>query len=123
MVCEAFRSYGHTIGAVNDGQSALTAIQAKKTDLLILDCNMPDMGGLTALQTIRVHPVYWTMPIMMLTGNRADTDRDIALYSGADAYVTKPFDPEILVFKAEDIIKEHVSKPGSMTGRFSKPTF
>ncbi|WP_420606170.1 response regulator [Novosphingopyxis sp.] len=107
IVSEAFRSYGHSIGVVGNGEDALGAISAKSPDLVILDCNMPKMGGLNALHAIRTHPKFYRVPIMMLTGNTSSKDQEIALYTGADAYITKPFDPDFLVFEAEDIIAKH----------------
>jgi CheY-like chemotaxis protein len=107
IVSEAFRSYGHSIGVVGNGADALDAISAKSPDLVILDCNMPKMGGLSALRAIRTHPTFYRVPIMMLTGNTSSMDQDIAIYTGADAYITKPFDPDYLVFEAEDIIAKY----------------
>ena len=107
IVSEAFRSYGHSIGVVGNGEEALNAISAKSPDLVILDCNMPKMGGLNTLHAIRTHPKFYRVPIMMLTGNTSSKDQDIARYTGADAYITKPFDPDFLVFEAEDLITKY----------------
>ncbi len=107
IVTQAFRNYGHSVGVVANGADALVAIQAKSPDLVILDCNMPHMGGLTALHAIRTHGKHFRVPVIMLTANTSSKDADIAIYTGADAYITKPFDPDFLVFEAEDLIEKH----------------
>jgi DNA-binding response OmpR family regulator len=105
-VFDAFARYGHAVGIVTNGADALKAVRAKTPDLLILDCNMPEMGGLTALREIRMSAEFYQLPIMMLTGRLAKVDVDLALREGADAYVKKPFDPDYLVFRAEEVLEK-----------------
>ena len=85
-------------------------VKARRPDLLILDCNMPEMSGVVVLREIRNTPALCDLPIMMLTGRRGAQDEDLAMFAGADAYVKKPFDPEELVFKVDELLAKR-SKP------------
>ena len=104
VVREAFESFGHVVGAVSNGVEAVQAVMAKTPDLLILDCDMPGGPGISALETIRRIPKLVSLPVIMLTGSRSN--QGIAAYAGANAYVTKPFQPDFLVFKAEEILEQ-----------------
>ena len=106
LVQEVFLGYGHVVGAVPNGRAALAAIVAKPPDLVILDCSMPELGGLMTLRRIRLSKSYYNLPLIMLTANRAKVDVDLAIREGADGYVKKPFDPHHLVFRAEEIMAE-----------------
>ena len=82
------------VGAAN-GEEALNAIDRVMPDLVIADVMMPEVDGLTACMRIRE---FSAVPIIMLTARSEDADKIIGLESGADDYVTKPFN--ILELKA-----------------------
>lgn len=101
---DALLASGHGAGLVTDGAEALRVVKARRPDLLILDCNMPGMSGVLVLRELRNTPALCDLPVMMLTGRRSAQDVDLAMFAGADAYVKKPFDPEELVFKVEELL-------------------
>lgn len=101
---DALIASGHGAGLVADGAEALRVVKARRPDLLILDCNMPEMSGVIVLRELRNTPALCDLPVMMLTGRRSTQDEDLAMYIGADAYVRKPFDPDELVFKVEELL-------------------
>jgi len=74
---------------VSDGKSASMAIQNNNYDLLILDLMLPDINGLQICKNVRKHDQ--SIPIIMLTSCSSDQDCIRGLESGADDYVTKPF--------------------------------
>lgn len=85
---------GYEIHEAKSGEEALAAIRAQRFDLLLLDVNMPGMGGLEACREIRHSS---EVVIIMLTVRDAESDKVAALDAGADDYVTKPFGtPELL---------------------------
>jgi two-component system, OmpR family, KDP operon response regulator KdpE len=85
---------GYIIADARNGESALEMIRKERYDLVILDRNMPGMGGVETCRTIRQHS---DIEIIMLTVRKAEADRIEALDAGADDYVTKPFSmPELL---------------------------
>lgn len=86
---------GYTVDGCYDGESAVSMAKTGGYDLIILDLMMPKKDGLEACQEIRS---FSTVPIIMLTARSEDADMLLGFESGADDYVTKPFN--ILALKA-----------------------
>jgi len=86
---------GYTVDACYDGETAVTMARSGEYSLIILDLMMPKKDGLEACQEIRS---FSTVPIIMLTARSEDADMLMGFESGADDYVTKPFN--ILALKA-----------------------
>ena len=86
---------GYMVETAYDGATAIDMAKAGDFDLIILDLMMPQVDGLTACMRIRE---FSNVPIIMLTARGEDTDKIIGLESGADDYITKPFN--ILELKA-----------------------
>lgn len=85
---------GYTVSDVASGEEALEALRDAKPDLVLLDLNMPGMGGLAACRAIREGS---EAAIIVLTVRDTEKDKVEALDAGADDYVTKPFSsPELL---------------------------
>ena len=86
---------GHTVDVGYDGNDAVNMAREGNYDLIILDLMMPEKDGLQACQEIRS---FSTVPVIMLTARGDRSDKLLGFESGADDYVTKPFD--ILELKA-----------------------
>ena len=86
---------GYIVDTCFDGEAAVAAASANDYDLIILDLMMPKKDGFQACQEIRM---FSTVPIIMLTAKSDDSDKLMGFESGADDYVTKPFN--ILELKA-----------------------
>ena len=86
---------GYDVTVGYDGKQAVELAQAEEFDLIILDLMMPEIDGLQACMKIRE---FSDVPIIMLTARSEDADKIIGLESGADDYITKPFN--ILELKA-----------------------
>ncbi len=65
---------------------------AEPPDLILMDLSMPDMDGLTATRVIRGTPTLSQIPIVALTANAMESDRDRSLDAGCDGYIKKPID-------------------------------
>ena len=90
----AFTRQGYIIGDARSGEAALEKLRDERYDLVILDRNMPGMGGVEACRSIREHS---DIGIIMLTVRKTEQDKIEALDAGADDYITKPFSmPELL---------------------------
>src|ERR1017187_2557307 len=90
----ALTKQGYIISDVRSGEAALEKLREERYDLVILDRNMPGMGGVEACRSMREHS---DIGIIMLTVRKAEADKIEALDAGADDYVTKPFSmPELL---------------------------
>ena len=88
---------GHTMYAANSGQEALAIAAEARPDLVLLDVNMPDLGGYAVCRELRER-YGERLPILFISGERMDTgDRTAGLLIGGDDYLVKPFDPGELV--------------------------
>lgn len=101
---DALIAAGHGVGILDNGAEALRVIQARKPDLVILDCNMPELSGLLVLRHMRDSLDLHAIPVLVLTGRDSRRDEEIAFYEGADDYMRKPFEPEQLVFRVEELL-------------------
>lgn len=111
IVRETLAEDGHIVGIVPDGNQALAAIKAKKPDLVILDCSMPELPGVEVLRKLRLSPEFYDMPVLMLTARTSINDMDLAFQAGADDYLKKPFEPAELLNAVEDLLKASNRKP------------
>ena len=86
---------GYDVDAAYDGEAALNMAKVNEYDLLILDIMMPKISGIDVCMKVRE---FSTVPIIMLTAKSEDSDKLVGFESGADDYITKPFN--ILELKA-----------------------
>jgi two-component system, OmpR family, KDP operon response regulator KdpE len=85
-----------------DGRSGLTEIAARQPDVVLLDLGLPDMDGLTVLERLR----EWSrVPVLILSVRDGSEDKVAALDSGADDYVTKPFDSAELLARLRAMLR------------------
>ena len=73
-------------------------------DLILLDVNLPDANGFEVLERMRQHPVLKTMPVVMLTAEATREAVLRGLKGGADGYITKPFEPDVLVSAVKAVL-------------------
>ena len=79
------------VDIVATGDAALKSVSEKAPDLLILDLNLPVLGGLDVCRILRSRPATARVPIIMVTARTSEGDRVTGLDVGADDYITKPF--------------------------------
>jgi len=77
----------------DDGRSGLTAVSSESPDLVVLDIGLPGMDGWEVLDRIRKDPTTKSIPVVVLTAHAEEESRRRANEGGADAFVTKPFQP------------------------------
>ncbi len=88
---------GHTVETVEDGQLAVEAMKSSNFDMIFMDMRMPNMDGLEATRKIRTLPnVPSSLPIVALTANAFDDDRNACFDSGMNDFMTKPVSAEEL---------------------------
>jgi two-component system, OmpR family, response regulator len=93
---------GMETSEAGDGEAALTAIGAKRPDLVVLDINMPRMDGLEVCRRLRASG---DLPILFLSSRDDEVDRVVGLELGGDDYVVKPFSPREVVARVSAILK------------------
>jgi len=89
----------------SDGVDALKKLSEGKYHLIIADINMPLMDGLKLLSIIRSDPSHHKVPVIIVTTEGAESDRDQGMKLGANAYLTKPIQTNELVNTVRDLIK------------------
>lgn len=82
--------YGYTVDWLKDGQSADQALKTENFELIVLDLGLPKLAGINVLQNLRSRGQ--TTPVLILTARESIEERVKGLDSGADDYLTKPFD-------------------------------
>ncbi|MBI2645754.1 MAG: response regulator [Deltaproteobacteria bacterium] len=83
---------GYSVVSAHDGLAGLEKAKKEKPDLILLDVMMPNLNGYQLCREIKKDPNLKNTPIVMLTAKAQESDRFWGIESGADDYVTKPFD-------------------------------
>ena len=103
----------YTVDAVYDGLAAIDYAKGSEYNLIILDVMLPKLDGLEVMRILRKDGVH--TPVLILTARSTVSDKVLGLNSGADDYLTKPFDPQELVARAGaltrrtgEVILDHV---------------
>src|SRR5437773_7324938 len=101
-----------------NGEEALARFRAEMPDLVLLDLNMPGMGGLEACRSLRSGS---EAPIIILSVRNTEKDKVAALDAGADDYVTKPFGMEELLARIRAALRRSPSGPEGGPRGFTAP--
>jgi len=94
------------VDEAEDGQIALQKLQAGGFDFVVTDWNMPNMDGLTLLQTIRATPNLKSLPVLMITAEAKKENIIAAAQAGANGYIVKPFTAATLSEKLQKIFEK-----------------
>lgn len=97
-----FRNNGFSTVLAHDGAAALAAFQAALPNLILLDMMLPDMDGIDVCRAIRAQS---QVPIIVLTARTEKENILAAFASGADDYIVKPFDAEIVLARVHAVLK------------------
>jgi len=89
----------------SDGVDALKKLSEGKFHLIIADINMPMMDGLKLLSIVRKDPQYNNVPVIIVTTEGAEADRDKGMKLGANAYLSKPIQTNDLVKTVKELLK------------------
>jgi len=93
-----------TVVEADDGVDALRRIAGTKFDIIITDINMPILDGLKLVKRLRADEAYRNVPIIIITTEGAEEDRQRALALGANAYITKPIQaPQVIQLVRETL--------------------
>ncbi len=108
---------GHEVVAVENGKDALSCLEKQRFDAVILDEEMPQMGGLEAVRAIRKLEASTGrhIPTVLVTGNGSEAARRKSREAGLDAHITKPFQDEELFRTVENLCGAGVASTGSST--------
>ena len=101
------RIKGLEVIEADDGVDALRKMQQAKLDILITDINMPIMDGLKLVKRVRSDEQLKAIPIVIITTEGADEDRQRALALGANSYITKPIQAPQVIQLVRETLKLH----------------
>ena len=96
---------GYEIIVAVDGQEGLDRAQDGNPDLILLDLMLPKVNGFKVLKTLKADARYSKIPVIIFTARAQAADKKIGEELGADAYITKPFDADMLLAKIKELIK------------------
>jgi len=109
-VGDYFAEHGFSVSSANDGPTGLKKALSQRFDLVMLDVLMPGLDGFEVMRRLRIQS---DVPVLMLTGNGEPANRILGLNSGADDYVSKPFDAPELVARVRAILRRTKSSLGT----------
>ena len=89
---------GFDVRVAGDGESALHAVREKAPDLILLDIMMPGINGLEVLARLKANPRTASLPVILVTARSEDEDVLAGYKSGAEYYLTKPFNRRQLLY-------------------------
>ncbi len=114
ILTKALESRGHAVHWGANGALALDLVRAHRPAILISDVEMPEMDGHALCRAVKSDPELRTTPVLMLTSLAATSDILAGLREGADAYVTKPYEPEHLLERIDHLLAQDpaADRPG-----------
>jgi CheY-like chemotaxis protein len=101
---------GAEVTMCRDGAEALDALAAAVPDVVVLDAQMPKVDGLMVLEAMRANPLHAGVPVIFLTSESSEVFREDCIERGAQAVLTKPFNPRLLV---EEVRRQLGARPAS----------
>jgi pilus assembly protein CpaE len=115
LLSRYFESRGFAVVVAEDGLQGWHAARDEQPDIVLTDVSMPEMDGYELTRTIRRNPATSTIPVILLSAHR-ESDAMVTGYEcGADDYVAKPVDMDVLRHKIDALVRRAVSRP-SVTG-------
>ena len=101
---EELEDEGVNFFSAQNGEEALEIIQTEKPELVFLDVMMPKMNGMEVCRRVKKELMLDKVFIVLLTAKGQELDRQKGQEVGADLYMTKPFDPEMILNKAKEVL-------------------
>ena len=100
-----FEMEGYHVATANDGAEALATVAARPPDMVVLDVMMPKLDGIEVVRRMKADAATAAVPVLLLSARAQAKDITEGLQAGADAYMTKPFDPVELLDRVASLLK------------------
>ncbi len=104
---------GHDVECVGDAESALLVLDDCSPDLIVLEWDLPGQPGIALIRRLRADARTRDLPIIMLSARSGEADKVLALESGADDYITKPFSPRELIARIHALLRRRAPHAAS----------
>lgn len=114
VVVRMLEKAGHSVTVAEDGEKAISAWRNGNFDLILMDVMMPNLNGLEATERIRQieDSTGGHIPIVALTANAMQGDREKCLASGMDSYLAKPIRSDVLLHEIDQMLSANIHKNG-----------
>ena len=99
---------GYQVHTASNAEDAIAFVRKSPPDLVVLDIGLPGMDGLDALREIKAQT---DLPVIFLTGRRRELDEVVGLELGADDYITKPFDVDVVLAHIKAVLRRTEKNP------------
>jgi twitching motility two-component system response regulator PilH len=106
MISALLKDNGLSVSSASDGVEALEQIQVTCPDIVVLDIVMPRMNGYELCRRLKDNPKTKELPIVMCSTKGEEFDRYWGMRQGADAYISKPFQPQELVGTVRQLLRK-----------------
>ena len=106
MISKALRYKGYEVITANDGQEGLEKAKTETPDLIILDLMLPRINGYKVCGLLKKDTKYAKIPVILLTAKANAEDTKLGEEVGADAYIIKPYERDVLFSKIEELMRE-----------------
>lgn len=104
MLADVLSDAGYDTQTTDNGRDALEAARHDHPDLMLLDVQMPQLDGFEVASRLKADPATASIPIIMLSAMEGRGARVIGLESGAEEYLSKPFDPAELLARIRNLL-------------------
>ncbi len=101
---DILNSTPHEITTTRDGLAAEAAVRSNRFDLIILDVIMPGKNGFQVCRQLKTDPALTDIPVILLTSKSEASDKFWGKKQGANAYITKPYDPMELLLEMKKLL-------------------
>jgi DNA-binding response OmpR family regulator len=118
VIRSTLKAAGFAIGTAANGIDALVKTRSVAPDLIVLDLMLPGLNGFDICESLKQDPATASVPIIMLTGMHGQFGRFAGLEAGASEFLFKPFNPDELIAKVEELLGR--SAKGSNTNHKAK---
>ena len=105
MMKMSLEADGYEVIGAHDGREALDKARKEAPHLIILDLMLPKLDGYKVCRMLKFDEKYKAIPIIMFTARAQESDKKMGQEVGADAYITKPFEPQVLLAKIQELLK------------------
>jgi signal transduction histidine kinase/DNA-binding response OmpR family regulator/HPt (histidine-containing phosphotransfer) domain-containing protein len=112
-----------SIDLAENGEVAIRMVEKHNYDLVLMDMQMPVMDGITATKAIRSNPRFRELPIIAMTANAMDADRELTRQAGMNDHVSKPIDPDVMFATVLKWIKPRTAPTSELPATQVKTAF
>ncbi|MBU2103083.1 MAG: response regulator [Candidatus Omnitrophota bacterium] len=95
---------GYDVLCAYDGLEAIECARKEKPDLIILDLMLPKLDGYKVCRMLKFDEQYKKIPIILFSAKAQESDKQLGKEVGADSYITKPFEPSVLLDKIKELL-------------------